>query len=70
MIPAEDAPDRRSMIADAASPRCMYTCHLGCFRRTAIERVGRFRPEFDTAQDYDLALRVVADIQTAAASGG
>ena len=49
---------------------CMYTCHVSCFRREAVERAGRFRPEFDTAQDYDLALRIVADIQNDAMAGG
>lgn len=37
---------------------CMYTCHLGAYRRSLVEEVGRFRSEFDFAQDYDLALRV------------
>lgn len=36
---------------------CMYTCHLGVYRRSMVEELGGFRPEFDTAQDYDLALR-------------
>ncbi|MFO0936627.1 MAG: glycosyltransferase [Gemmataceae bacterium] len=49
---------------------CMYTCHLGAYRRSVVERVGGFRSEFDTAQDYDLALRIVADIQLDAARGG
>jgi GT2 family glycosyltransferase/SAM-dependent methyltransferase len=49
---------------------CMYTCHFGVYRRSEVERVGRFRTEFDTAQDYDLALRIVGDIQNAAAAGG
>lgn len=49
---------------------CMYTCHLGVYRRSVVERVGRFRPEYDTAQDYDLALRIVGDIQLDAAKGG
>jgi glycosyltransferase involved in cell wall biosynthesis len=39
---------------------CMYTCHLGVYRRSLVEAVGRFRSEFDFAQDYDLALRVSA----------
>lgn len=49
---------------------CMYTCHFGVYRRSEVERVGRFRKEFDTAQDYDLALRIVSEIQNAAARGG
>jgi GT2 family glycosyltransferase len=42
---------------------CMYTCHLGVYRAAMVRRLGGFRSEFDTAQDYDLALRVVAEIQ-------
>ena len=37
---------------------CMYTCHLGVYRRQLVDSVGGFRGEFDMAQDYDLALRV------------
>lgn len=36
---------------------CMYTCHLGVYRRTIVEQLGGYRSEFDYAQDYDLALR-------------
>ncbi|MGF6113680.1 glycosyltransferase [Pseudomonas frederiksbergensis] len=32
-------------------------CHLGAYRRDLIEKVGKFRPGFEGAQDYDLALR-------------
>jgi GT2 family glycosyltransferase len=39
---------------------CMYTCHLGVYRAALVREVGGFRSEFDTAQDYDLALRLVA----------
>lgn len=39
---------------------CMYTCHLGVYRTSLVREVGGFRPEFDTAQDYDMALRLVA----------
>ncbi len=39
---------------------CMYTCHLGVYRTSLVREVGGFRTEFDSAQDYDLALRVVA----------
>lgn len=42
---------------------CMYTCHLGVYRTALARQLGGFRTEFDTAQDYDLALRVVAHIQ-------
>lgn len=37
---------------------CMYTCHLGIYRRALVEQVGAFRNGFDGAQDYDLALRI------------
>jgi O-antigen biosynthesis protein len=36
---------------------CMYTCHLGVYRRELAVKLGGFRSEFDLAQDYDLALR-------------
>lgn len=36
---------------------CMYTCHLGVYRRRMVNELGGFRSEFDLAQDYDLALR-------------
>lgn len=39
---------------------CMYTCHLGVYRTKLVREIGGFRPEFDTAQDYDMALRLVA----------
>ena len=35
--------------------------HLGVFRRQLIQRVGGFRVGFEGSQDYDLALRVVAE---------
>ena len=38
----------------------MYTCHLGVYRRSLVQQVGRFRSEFDGSQDYDLALRITA----------
>jgi len=37
--------------------------HLGVFRRSWVERVGRFRPEFEGAQDWDLTLRIVERIR-------
>jgi GT2 family glycosyltransferase/SAM-dependent methyltransferase len=49
---------------------CMYTCHLGVYRRALVEKLGRFRSEFDTAQDYDLALRFVSTIQNDQRDGG
>ncbi len=36
-----------------------YLCHFAVVRREIVERAGRFRPEFDGAQDYDLFLRVI-----------
>ena len=39
---------------------CMYTCHLGVYRTSLVREIGGFRSEFDTAQDYDMALRLVA----------
>ncbi len=35
-----------------------YLCHFTTVRREFIEKAGRFRSEFDGAQDYDLFLRV------------
>jgi glycosyltransferase involved in cell wall biosynthesis len=42
----------------------MYTCHLSVIRRDLVERVGRFRSEFDGSQDYDLILRVTEQSKT------
>lgn len=42
---------------------CMYSCHLGVYRTSLARRLGGFRPEFDFAQDYDLALRFAAVTQ-------
>lgn len=36
----------------------MYTCHLGCMRKSLVDELGGFRPEFDGAQDYDLVMRL------------
>jgi GT2 family glycosyltransferase len=36
----------------------MYTCHLSVFRRSLVEAVGRFDPDFEGAQDWDLVLKV------------
>ena len=38
---------------------CMYTCHLGVYRTSLLREIGGFRSAFDTAQDYDLVLRVI-----------
>lgn len=35
--------------------------HFGVFRRSLIEKVGGFRVGFEGSQDYDLALRIVAE---------
>ncbi len=35
-----------------------YLCHFTAVRRELVEKAGRFRPEYDGAQDYDLFLRV------------
>lgn len=37
---------------------CMYSGHFTTYRKTVVESVGGFRPEFDFSQDYDLALRI------------
>jgi GT2 family glycosyltransferase len=39
---------------------CMYTCHLGVYRTEMVRALGGFRSEFDSAQDYDLVLRLWA----------
>jgi O-antigen biosynthesis protein len=39
---------------------CMYTCHLGVYRTAKVREIGGFRPEVNGAQDYDLALRLMA----------
>jgi glycosyltransferase involved in cell wall biosynthesis len=38
--------------------------HLGVYRRSWVERVGRFRPGFEGSQDWDLALRIVERINS------
>jgi GT2 family glycosyltransferase len=35
----------------------MYSCHLSVFRRTLVEEVGGFNPEFEGSQDWDLVLK-------------
>jgi GT2 family glycosyltransferase len=35
----------------------MYTCHLSVLRRTLVEEVGGFDPEFEGSQDWDLILK-------------
>ncbi len=36
----------------------MYTGHLTVYRRSLVLRAGGFRSEYDSSQDYDLALRI------------
>ncbi|MGH2363009.1 MAG: glycosyltransferase, partial [bacterium] len=38
---------------------CMYTAHLGTYRRELVQEVGGFRAGFEGSQDYDLVLRIV-----------
>lgn len=40
---------------------CMYTCHLGVYRKSLIDKIGGFRSEYDGSQDYDLVLRVTEE---------
>lgn len=35
-----------------------YICHFTVFRKTLLEKTGRFRPECDGSQDYDMVLRL------------
>jgi GT2 family glycosyltransferase len=49
---------------------CMYTCHLGVYRTARVRAVGGYRSEFDTAQDFDMALKFIASIQNEARAGG
>lgn len=36
----------------------MYTCHLSVLRRSLVEEVGGFDPNFEGSQDWDLVLKV------------
>lgn len=40
-----------------------YLCHLMVYRRDLIEKIGGFRAGFEGAQDYDLALRYIEQIE-------
>ena len=33
--------------------------HLGCYRKSVLDKIGGFRKGFEGSQDYDLALRVI-----------
>ncbi len=37
----------------------MYTCHLGLYRKSIVDKIGGFRKGYEGAQDYDLVLRFV-----------
>ncbi len=36
----------------------MYTCHLGIYRRSLVNKIGGFRVGYEGSQDYDLVLRL------------
>ncbi len=36
----------------------MYTRHCGMYRRSLVQQIGCFRPEFEGSHDYDLVLRL------------
>lgn len=38
-------------------------CHLGVYRRVLLEKIDGFRAGFEGAQDYDLTLRVLEQVQ-------
>lgn len=38
---------------------CMYTLHLGVYRKSLVDEIGGLRPEYDGTQDYDLVLRIM-----------
>ncbi len=42
---------------------CNYICHLAAFRRELFEAVGGERPACDGAQDHDLFLRIIDEMQ-------
>ncbi|MFQ3640576.1 MAG: glycosyltransferase family 2 protein [Chloracidobacterium sp.] len=42
---------------------CHYLAHLTVYRAATVRAVGGFRPGFDGAQDYDLCLRVIEQIE-------
>jgi GT2 family glycosyltransferase len=42
----------------------MYTCHLGIYRKSIIDKIGGFRKGFDGSQDYDLVLRFVERVDS------
>jgi len=42
----------------------MYLCHFTVFRRESVDAVGGLRTEMDGAQDFDLALRLLPQLQS------
>ncbi|GGG08246.1 glycosyltransferase family 2 protein [Paenibacillus aceti] len=36
----------------------MYTCHLGVYRKSLVDKIGGFRKGFEGSQDFDLVLRL------------
>lgn len=43
-----------------------YICHLTLIRKSLVDKVGRFRKEYDGSQDYDLFLRVLEQTKNVA----
>jgi O-antigen biosynthesis protein len=41
----------------------MYLCHFTIFRTERVKSIGGLRPEFDGAQDFDLALRLLPELE-------
>lgn len=41
-----------------------YICHFTSFSRELLDKVGRFRPECDGSQDYDMVLRLTEQAKT------
>lgn len=39
----------------------MYTCHLGVYRKSIVDKIGGFRKGYEGAQDYDLVLRFIEE---------
>ncbi len=40
-----------------------YICHFSVFKRDILDKVGKFRPEYDGSQDHDMILRLTAAAQ-------
>ena len=38
---------------------CMYTCHLGIYRKKIVDSLGGFKLGYEGSQDYDLVLRFI-----------